>query len=136
MAKSQHIDNRRKKPGPIIIDERPVPAPVMPPGFDPAKANAPIRTINFVEVGDMVGPQLQLILQRLNATHDTAKGGIHYFLPIRHGKIGSDIVFEEEFEHIGRKIFEVVDEEGNVIEGVNIRLKGGAKEVVVIRSQI
>ena len=129
MAKSQHIDNRRKKPGPIIIDERPVPASVMPPGFDPAKANAPIRTINFVEVGDMVGPQLQLILQRLNATHDTAKGGIHYFLPVRHGKIGSDIVFEEEFEKIVREICEVNDD-GEIV------LKGGAKEVMIIRQQI
>jgi len=104
--------------------------------IDPAKANAPVRTINFVECGDMVGKQIQLILQRLNQTHDTAKGGIHYFLPVRHGKIGPDIVFEEEFEKIGRELFEVVDEQDNPIENVSIRLKGGAKDVVVIRRSI
>lgn len=129
MARSQHIGSRKKKPGPIIIDERPVPEPVLPPGFDPAIANAPIRTINFVEIGDMVGPQLQLILQRLNATHDTAKGGIHYFLPVRHGKIGSDIVFEKEWQDIVRKTCEVNDD-GEIV------LKGEAKEVMIIRQQI
>ena len=129
MAKSQHIGSRKKKPGPIIIDERPVPPPVLPPGFDPAKANAPIRTINFVEVGDMVGKQLQLILQRLNATHDNVKGGIHYFLPVRHGKIGSDIVFEEAWQDIVRKTCEV-NADGEIV------LKGEAKEVMIIRQQI
>ena len=136
MAKSQHIGPRKKKPGPIIIDERPVPEPVLPPGFDPAKANAPVRTINFVEIGDMVGPQIQLILQRLNATHDTAKGGIHYFLPVRHGKIGSDIVFEEEFLSVVDQVCEIVDENGKQIKNAKIKLKGGAKEVMIIRQQI
>lgn len=136
MAKSQKIERNKPKKAPIVVDERPPPEPTLPPGYDPAKANAPIRTVNFVEVGDMVGKQLQLILQRLNKTHDTVKGGIHYFLPIRHGKIGSDIVFEEEFERIGRELFEVVDDEGNIIEGANIRLKGGAKETVIIRQKL
>jgi hypothetical protein len=104
--------------------------------IDLSKANSPVRTVNFVEVGDMVGKQLQLILQRLNATHDTAKGGIHYFLPIRHGKVGSDIVFEEEFEKIGNEIFEVIDENGHKLENCRIKLKNGAKEVTIIRQKI
>lgn len=139
MAKSQKIERRKPKKSVIVVDQRPEPPPPkLPPNaaIDPVKANAPIRTVNFVEVNDMVGKQLQLIIQRLNETHDTAKGGIHYFLPIRHGKIGSDIFFEEEFERIGHELFEVIDEEGNVIEGADIRLKGGAKEVVVIRRRI
>jgi hypothetical protein len=137
MVKSQKIVKTKTKPGPIIVDDRPPPEPTLPQkAINPETANAPVRTINFVEVGDMVGKQLQLILQRLNETHDTAKGGIHYFLPIRHGKIGSDIVFEEEFERVGRELFEVVNQEGKPIEGTQIRLKGGAKDVVVIRQKL
>lgn len=129
MAKSQKIQRSKPKVGPVIYDERPPRTPEVPPTqIDPAKANAPVRTINFVEVGDMVGKQLQLILQRLNETHDTAQGGIHYFLPVRHGKIGSDIIFEEEWLKVVNETCEVVDGE--------IVLKGGAKEVVVIRQKI
>lgn len=129
MAKSQKIERKKPKTGPVIYDERPVPQPEIPQTkVDPAKANAPVRTVNFVEVGDMVGKQLQLILQRLNETHDTAKGGIHYFLPIRHGKIGSDILFEEEWLKVVNETCEIKD--GQIV------LKGKAKEVVVIRQRI
>lgn len=129
MAKSQKIERKKPKQGPIIYDERPTPEPQIPQTqVNPATANAPVRTINFVEVGDMVGKQLQLILQRLNQTHDTAQGGIHYFLPVRHGKIGSDILFEEEWLRVVKETCEVQDGE--------IVLKGGAKEVVVIRQRI
>jgi hypothetical protein len=136
MTKSQHIGRRKHKKTAMVIDERP--APVLPPDspINPEMANAPIRTVNFVEVGDMVGPQLQLILQRLNKTHDTAKGGIHYFLPVRQGKVGSDIVFEKEFEQIGHELFEIVDKSGNVLEDATLRLKGGAQDVHVVRRQV
>lgn len=129
MAKSQKIVRKKPKPGPIVYDERPPRQPEIPQvAIDPATANAPVRTVNFVEVGDMVGKQLQLIIQRLNETHDTAKGGIHYFLPIRHGKIGSDILFEEEWLEAVHKTCEIKD--GQIV------LKGGAKEVLVIRQRI
>jgi hypothetical protein len=137
MTRSQKINRRKPKRAPIVQDERTPRQPEVPQlSIDPAKANAPVRTVNLVECGDMQGPQVQLLLQRLNQTHDTAKGGIHYFLPVRHGKIGSDIVFEEEFEAIGRKVFEVVDEQGNLIENASIRLKGGAKDMTVVRKSI
>jgi hypothetical protein len=129
MAKSQRIERRRPKQGPIIYDERTPRTPEVPQAqINAATANAPVRTINFVEVGNMVGRQLQLILQRLNETHDTAKGGIHYFLPIRHGKIGSDIVFETEWLDVVNKTCEIRD--GKIV------LKGEAKEVVVVRQKI
>jgi hypothetical protein len=54
MAKSQKITRRKPKQGPIIYDNRPVPEPKIPQAqLNPATANAPVRTINFVEVGDM-----------------------------------------------------------------------------------
>lgn len=130
MAKSQKIHHNKPKTGPIIYDERPVLEPQIPQEhFNPATANAPIRTVNFVEVGDMVGAQLQLILQRLNSAHDTAKGGIHYFLPVRHGKIGSDIVFEEEWLSLIKKLC-IVNKDGE------IEFKEKAKEVTVVRLKI
>ena len=128
MAKSQKIERNKPKHTATIIDERP-PQQLNTQYSNPEVANAPVRTVNFVEVGDMEGKQLQLILQRLNATHDTAKGGIHYFLPVRNGKIGSDIIFEEEFLNVVNQICEV-DENGS------IQLKEGAKEVTVIRQQL
>jgi len=127
MARSQKISRSKPKNTTTIIDER-SPQLLNTQYSNPEVANAPVRTINFVEVGDMEGKQLQLILQRLNATHDTAKGGIHYFLPVRNGKIGSDLVFEEEF-------LSVVDQTCEVIDG-QIQLKGGAKEVQIIRKKI
>ncbi|MDB4490026.1 hypothetical protein N9045_00775 [bacterium] len=127
MAKSQKIRRSKPKNTTTIIDER-SPQLLNTQYSNPEVANSPVRTINFVEVGDMEGKQLQLILQRLNATHDTAKGGIHYFLPVRNGKIGSDLVFEEEF-------LSVVNQTCEVIDG-HIQLKGGAKEVQIIRKKI
>lgn len=131
--KQQKVIKPKQNPGPIIYDQRP---PKQIETVDLSKANSPVRTVNFVEVGDMVGKQLQLILQQLNATHDTAKGGIHYFLPVRHGKIGSDIIFEEEFEKVGNDIFEIVDNNGSVVSNCKLRLKGGAKEVTIVRQKI
>ena len=131
--KQQKISKPKSSSGPIIYDQRP---PKQVETIDLSKANSAVRTVNFVEVGDMVGKQLQLILQQLNMTHDTAKGGIHYFLPVRHGKIGSDIIFEEEFERVGNEVFEVVDENGDIVQNCKIRLKGGAKEVTVVRQKI
>jgi len=134
MAKSQptqqHIRRNKKKPGPVVYDQRPPQVPEIPKAaFDPKYTNAAIRTINFVEVGDMVGKQMQLILQRLIQTHDTAKGGVHYFLPVRNGKIGSDIVFEEEWLSIIKKLC-VVNKNGE------IEFKEEAKEVIVVRQKI
>jgi hypothetical protein len=128
MAKSQKIERRKPKNTATIVDNR-TPQQLNTQYSNPEVANAPVRTIHFVEVGDMEGKQLQLILQRLNATHDTAKGGIHYFLPVRHGKIGSDIVFEEEFLQVVNQVCEV-DESGL------IQLKDGATEVTVVRQRI
>lgn len=127
MAKSQKISRSKPKNTTTIIDER-SPQLLNTQYSNPEVANSPVRTINFVEVGDMEGKQLQLILQRLNATHDTAKGGIHYFLPVRNGKIGSDLIFEEEFLSVVNQTCEVIDGQ--------IQLKGGAKEVQIIRKQI
>lgn len=134
MVHQQKINRKPKSANPVVVDERPVQLPT--PQIDPEKANAPVRTVHYVEVGDMDPRQIQLILQRLNQSHDTAKGGIQYFLPVRHGKIGSDVVFETEFESIVQQLCDTIDENGAIIENARIVLKGGAKEINIVRQQV
>lgn len=127
--KQQKIErNKGRNKKAVVIDDR---TPKVPeaPVLDPAVANKPVRLVNFVEVGDMAANQLQYMMQELNATYDSAKGGLHYFLPVRHGKIGTDIVFEQEWLDIVNKTCEV-NEDGEIV------LKGGAKDVHVVRQQL
>ena len=89
-VKQQKIESRKGKKRPTIITEKtPTPSKLT---LDPKYANAPVRAVNFVEVGGMEPAQVQLMLNELAKMHDSASGGIHYFLPVRNGKIGSDIV--------------------------------------------
>ena len=128
MVKQQKIKREQKKPtGPKVIDERTPRAPATIQ-IDPKYANAPVRAVNFVEVRDMDPRQVQLMIQELGEIHNSAEGGIHYFIPIRNGKIGSDVVFEEEWLKVVKDTCEVKDGE--------IVLKGGAKEMLVIREKI
>lgn len=127
MVKQQKINRKPKKAGPTVINEQ---SPNMPAiNLDPKYANAPVRAVNFVEVGGMEPHQVQLMLNELAQMHSSAKGGIHYFLPVRNGKIGSDIVFEEEWQTLVRATCEV-NEDGEIV------LKDGAKEILVVRTMV
>lgn len=125
--KQQKINRDVKKPT-VILDNR---TPKIPPQteYDPQYANMPVRTINYVEVGSMSPGQIQFMMQELNKTYDSAKGGLHYFIPVRQGKIGTDIVFEQEW-------LEVVKQTCEVNENGEIVLKDGAKEVHIVRQSI
>lgn len=127
MIKQQKIARRSTKTKALVVDNRTPKAPPSTP--DLSVANQPIRTVNLVEVHDMDRNQITVMLQQLSKLHDSAVGGIHYFLPVRNGKISSDILFEQEWMSLVRKICEV-DENGQIV------LKGGAKETLVIRQSI
>lgn len=114
-------NNNTKKPQ--IIDNRSKEIPIQ--NINPEYANAPVRTVNFVEVGSMNNQQIKILLQQLNKSHDSAKGGIHYIVPIREGKIGTDILFEEEWLKVVHQTCEIVDNK--------IVLKNGAMKVNVVR---
>lgn len=109
-----------------IIDERHKEIPTQ--HIDPYTINVPVRTVNFVEVGSMNNQQITILLDQLNKTHDTAKGGIHYIIPIREGKIGTDILFEQEWLNVVHQTCEIRD--GQIV------LKNGATEVKVIRQVV
>lgn len=122
--------DKPKKQTVVISDKRPKVKP--PPKVAPGET---LRTIHYVEVNDMQPQKIQFFVQELNATYNPAEQGIHFVIPIRDGKIGSDIVFEEEFLKVVDETCEVVDAEGNIIEGAQIRLQGGAKDVTIVRER-
>lgn len=128
--KQQKIEKNQSsaKKHTVVIDDR-TPKIQQDQGYDPQFANMPVRMINYVEVGDMAPNQMQFMIQELNKTYNSAKGGLHYFVPVRHGKIGTDIEFEQEWLETVRKTCEV-NENGEIV------LKDGAKEVHVVRQSI
>lgn len=92
------------------------------------KTGIPIRTVIFVEVGTMGQNQIAELLRQLNDAYDNNNGSVHYVIPIRNGRIPSDVLFENEIEDFVNKICEVNDGK--------IKLKNGANECVIIRETI
>ncbi len=92
------------------------------------KDDTPIRAVMFVEVKDMSSAQVGQLLNQINQSYKNARGGIHYIIPIRHGKISADILFENEILDFVNKLCEVKD--GNII------LRDGFCQVNVVREII
>lgn len=120
MVKPQKINRQKKKECTVVRSE---------PKINPKFANAPVRTVHFVEVGNMSSHQLNEMRKMLAQSHNAARDGIHYVLPVRDGKIGPDIIFEQEWLAVVHKTCEV-NEQGEIV------LKGGAKNVRVVRDKI
>ena len=121
---TQKIENKKgKKLPPTIEYENPKTIEI-----DPKYANAPVRTVFYVEVGGMAPDQVSLLSAAIADQYKDAKGGIHYIMPVRDGKLGPDVVFEEEFLKIVNKICEIKD---NMIV-----LKDGAKKVYIVRQKL
>jgi hypothetical protein len=121
--KSQKVDRGSTKKQTVVVNEK-TPR-LVKDDLKLAQANRPVRCVNYVEVGDMSGAQIQLMLQELAVVHKTAQGGVHYFIPVRHGKISAEIEFEEEFLQTVNRLCEVKDGE--------IAMKSGSKDVKVVR---
>lgn len=134
MARSQRIVQKQAATKPTIQDNR-QPRKLNESTIDLSTANAPVRTVLFVEIGDMDQKRLQLLLQSLGESYDPAKNGITYFIPVRKGKISSDILFEGEIERLS-ELFDIVDNSDNIIEGAKLKLKDGAKDVMIIRQHV
>ncbi len=127
MPNVQRMERIRKSKAPQIIDNR-SPKPLDLPPVDQATANLPLRTVFFMEVGAMEPAKVQLLIQQANEMYEGAKGGIHYVLPVRDGKIRSDIVFEGEWLAIVKETCEIKD--GQIV------LKDGASECQIVRNSI
>ena len=123
--KSQKIVRNESKPSPVVIDKR------KKSNLDVEVQRAtdlPLVVVNYVEVGDMAQSQLRLFIQEINATFDRKQFATHFIVPVRVGKIGSDVVFNEEWLKAVR--------ETCVIVGGEIQLKAGFAEVEVVRRSI
>ena len=125
--RQQRIERQNSAKAPQIIDNRQPKVPDLPP-VDPATANLPLRTVFYMEVGDMGPAQVQLLVQEINKVYAESRGGIHYVIPVRHGKISSDIEFEGEFLETIRRLCETKD--GQIV------FKDAAKECRIVRESI
>lgn len=122
--KQQRINTSYQKKKPLIIDER---QPEVPKEI-PRGSNLPVRSVVFVEVGDAEPLRVQCLIQEINGIYKTARGGVHYVIPVRNGKIKTDILFEKEFLDVVNKVCEVRDN--------NIVMKNGEQEVQVLREVV
>ncbi len=129
MHRAQRIDRNKPKAIPQIIDTR-QPKAIPQPAVDPAVANLPVRTVMLVEVGDMEPAKVQLLVQEASAAWRDNKGGPHYILPVRHGRIGTDVVFEEEWLAIVRQTCEFDHQQQQIV------LKEGIQQCQIVRQRI
>lgn len=132
-VKVQRIEKPKDKKKPLVVDERRenLIDSLSPQKFDNEilkTINAPIRTAIYVEIGDSNQQQVRELLTALNQAYEGNEGGIHYIVPMRHGKLNTEIEFEQEFLETIRKIC--------TINNGQIEFKDGYKETIVIREKI
>ena len=121
--RAQEVKSKKgKKLPPTVIHENPKYLEIE------SESDKPVRAVLYVEVSDMPTEQVTLLLAALNDQYKNAKGGVHYIMPVRDGKIGPDITFEEEF-------LKIVEETCEIVNG-KIVLKNGAQETQIVRKQI
>lgn len=116
------IKKDKKKKGPEVIDNR-TPKPV-----DPEVSKVPVRSVTYMEVGTMEKARVLRLISDMNKEYEGMPGGFHYVIPVRDGKLGTDMEFEAEFLSTVNKMCEVKD--GQIV------LKGGATDCRVVRETI
>jgi len=127
MAKPARSAAKKKKRKPPVqkIDERPTNR-ILPRSKDRGNPYIPIRTVMYVEIGNLAACDAQILcrklLERFSNEHP------HYLVPLRYGKLPTDMVFENEILAFVKSICEVKNGE--------IVLKGGARDVEVIRKRV
>ncbi len=93
-------------PKTVIQDERPI-EKQLSRSTQEGNNTIPIRTIVYVEVGEMPPPEVRqvckAILQGFNNGHP------HYVIPVRDGKLTTEIEFEAEFLQTVNKLCEIKD---------------------------
>ena len=86
----------------------------------------PIRTIMYVETGNLPSNEVRDITASL--MHTLHPGHPHFVVPLRNGKMHTDLDFEKELLDFVQLICEVKDGQ--------IALKGGCHDVDVIRVRV
>lgn len=124
MARSARDEQKKDKreeqpPKPVIGDKRlairlSTPSPTM----------AAIRTLIFVEVGDVPSAQISQAVEQISSIHGRSMHPT-FILPIRNGKLSGDLLFEKELLKFINDVCMIKDGE--------IVFKDDAKEVDVLR---
>lgn len=116
-----------KKPRAQVVDERPIDRR-FPRSKERGNPNIPIRTIMYVEVGDMSPKEVATAVGYIQQQHANNEHP-HYVLPTRDGRINTELMFEGEFLKVVQEVCEVQD-------GEIVLKDGGAREVEVIRKRV
>jgi hypothetical protein len=85
----------------------------------------------YVEVGNLPPSEVRDIVASLMQT--LHPGHPHFVVPLRNGKMNTDLDFEAEILEFVRAICEITDDGGS---GAKIVLKDGCCDVNVIRTRI
>jgi len=121
---------------PAVKDEPKIDTPQVSPEVLARSAevddmSTPIRTIMYVEVGNLPPSEVRDIVASLMQT--LHPGHPHFVVPLRNGKMNTDLDFEAEILEFVRAICEITDDGGS---GAKIVLKDGCCDVNVIRTRI
>lgn len=108
----------------VVDDQRPI-NKILPRSREVGSPK-PIRTVLYIEVQDTPAQLVSQVCKDALASFQT--GHPHYVCIMRYGKVTTDFEFEGEFLNTVRRLCEVKD--GQIV------LKGGAKEVDVIRRRL
>jgi hypothetical protein len=93
--------------------------------------SVPIRTVMYVETGNLPPNEVRDVVTSLTQT--LHPGHPHFIVPLRNGKMTTDIDFEREVLEFVRSICEIESDGGS---GARIVLKGGCHDVDVIRVRV
>lgn len=91
------------------------------------KSEIPIRTLIFMEVGDVPPDQVRQAVSQVRALHGES---LHptFVLPVRDRKLTGDVIFEQELLDMIRSIC--------TVDAGQIVLCGGVRQVDIMRAQL
>lgn len=91
------------------------------------QSQVPVRTVIFMEVGDLPADQVRAACAQVKAFHGESMHPT-FVIPVRHRKLTGDVIFESEILDVVKSICEVAA--GNIV------LRDGARDVDVLRAQL
>jgi len=121
VVKQQRINNRKPPVKEVSVVNEKVDRMV-------ADTNERIRVAVYVETAGMDNARLIHYVRKINEIYKDAVG-THYIVPVRNGKLSTEIQFEQEFLQTIREIC-VVDNMGQ------IQFKDNFGDVIVIREHV
>jgi hypothetical protein len=121
-VRQQHVQRKQPAQQTQVIDVR-----SRPPGAAAGSA-IPVRTVVYVEVGGADQDQVWELCRQYAASYQGSVHGPHYVIPVRGGRLGTEMEFEKQFLETVQELCEIQD--GKIV------LKGGALEVQVMRTHV